>query len=257
MIPLNPSKKFPPMKNETDSSKLIVMSGGGKGGVGKTLTISGIADFYRSNGIQPVMFDCDTENKTRGSLSHFFGDAPKLDIRNERGMDRFIDSVLTTPSRIVLADLGAGSGRDTFAWFDSMHAELAGMGIRFTAAITITSSSSSVETIFNWAEALGPRVQYLVVRNRVMGDDFGYFDQTGPGRAFIAKARPAVIDLERRAIEIQAELENRGLTARQALEAPADRRGDLLGGASARIRMQGYAHRFEKALLGVKEILLP
>src|ERR1019366_7661928 len=56
----------------TKPTKLIVFSCGGKGGVGKTTVATAIADFYSTRAIPATLFDCDTENKQRGSLSHFF-----------------------------------------------------------------------------------------------------------------------------------------------------------------------------------------
>lgn len=242
----------------TKLSKRIVFSCGGKGGVGKTTVATAIADFYTARGIAATLFDCDTENKTRGSLSHYYPAAGKLDIRTERGLDQFIDAALSADSPVALADLAAGSGRDTFQWFDTMFEGLAATdGIRFTAVATITSAASSVESLFSWAEALRDRVRYLVVKNHVAGDDFGYFERTEPGRAFIAQAQPSVIELKARAREIQAELDNRGLTAAQAMSADAARRGPILNGGTARIRAEAYARQIDTALESARQLLLP
>lgn len=241
----------------TQPSKLIVFSCGGKGGVGKTTVAAAIADYYAARSVPATLFDCDTENKQRGSLSHFFPSATKLDIRVERGLDRFVDTMLTAETPVALADLAAGSGRDTFAWIDTMFDGLAAEGFQFTAVATITSAASSVETLFTWSAALRDRVRYLVVKNRVAGDDFGYFEDTAPGRAFITAAKPAVIGLRARAREIQAELDNRGLTPAQMMAADADRRGPLLNGGTARIRAQAYATQIDAALESARRLLLP
>lgn len=237
--------------------KLIVFSCGGKGGVGKTTVATAIADFYVTRAIPATLFDCDTENKQRGSLSHFFPDAAKLDIRAERGLDLFVDTMLTSETPVALADLAAGSGRDTFEWIDTMFDGLSAEGIRFTAVATITSAASSVETLFTWSAALRDRVRYLVVKNRVAGDDFGYFDDTESGRAFLATAQPAVIELRARAREIQTELDNRGLTPAKMAVADADRRGPLLNGGTARIRAQAYATQIDSALESAQHLLVP
>ena len=238
-------------------SKLIVFSCGGKGGVGKTTVATAIADYYAARGIAATLFDCDTENKQRGSLSHFFPDAVKLDIRTERGLDAFVDAALATEAPVALADLAAGSGRDTFQWFDTMFDGLAASGIRFTAVATITSASSSVETLFTWGNALQDRARYLVVKNHVAGDDFSFFENTEPGRNFLAKAAPVMIELKVRAREIQTELDNRGLTAAQAIAANAGRRGPLLNGGTARVRTEAYARQFDTALESSRDLLLP
>lgn len=241
----------------TKSSKLIVFSCGGKGGVGKTTVATAIADYYAARGIPATLFDCDTENKQRGSLVHFFPEATKLDIRSERGLDQLVDSVLAAEAPAALADLAAGSGRDTFQWFDTMFDGLDAAGIRFTAVATITSAASSVETLFTWANALGTRARYLVVKNHVAGDDFGFLENTEPGRAFLAQAAAIVIDLRTRAREIQTELDNRGLTAAQAVAAEASRRGPRLNGGTARVRAEAYARQIDAALDSAGEILHP
>ena len=241
----------------TKPTKRIVFSCGGKGGVGKTTVATAIADFYAARGIAATLFDCDTENKQRGSLSHYYPNAGKLDIRTERGLDQFVDAALSADALVALADLAAGSGRDTFQWFDTMFDGLGEAGVRFTAVATITSAASSVESLFTWAEALQDRVSYLVVRNHVAGDDFGYLERTEPGRAFMAQARPIVSELTARAREIKTELDTRGLSAAQAMSADANRRGPLLHGGTARVRAQAYAHQVDTALESAHAILLP
>ena len=241
----------------TKPTKLIVFSCGGKGGVGKTTVATAIADFYATRAIPATLFDCDTENKQRGSLSHFFPVATKLDIRVERGLDRFVDTMLKAETPVALADLAAGSGRDTFEWLDTMFDGLAAEGFRFTAVATITSAASSVETLFTWSAALRDRVRYLVVKNQVAGDDFGYFDRTEPGRDFVATANPTVIVLRARAREIQTELDNRGLTPAQMMVADAERRGPVLDGGTARIRAQAYATQIDLALESARKVLCP
>jgi hypothetical protein len=37
------------------------------------------------------------------------------------GFDEFVEKVLCDNAPMVLADLGAGSGKFTFKWFDDMH----------------------------------------------------------------------------------------------------------------------------------------
>jgi len=240
---------------KTTPSKRIVFSCGGKGGVGKTTVAAAIADYYAARGIAATLFDCDTENKQRGSLSHFFPAAEKLDIRAERGLDRFVDTMLTAATPVALADLAAGSGRDTFEWIDTMFDGLAAEGFRFTAVATITSAASSVETLFTWSAALRDRVRYLVVKNHVAGDDFGYFERTESGRAFMATAQPAIVSLRARARELQTELDNRGLTPAQMMAADVDRRGSLLNGGTARIRAQAYATQIDTALDSARNLL--
>jgi len=60
------------------------------------------------------MVDADIDNKSRGSLSHLFKGTPKIDIRTDHGLDQFIGMVLDDKAQTVLADLGAGSTKETY-----------------------------------------------------------------------------------------------------------------------------------------------
>ncbi len=112
-------------------------------------------------------------------------------------------------------------------------------------------------TISDREEMIGNRARYLVVKNRIAGDDFGYFEDTEPGRAFLTKAEPIVIDLKTRAREIQTELDNRGLTAAQVGTAEAACRGPLLNGGTARVRAEAYARQIDAALDSARSLLHP
>jgi MinD-like ATPase involved in chromosome partitioning or flagellar assembly len=91
--------------------KRVILSMGGKGGVGKTSVMTGLAEWFEENEIPVKLLDLDTENKTRGSLTHFFGGrVPKVDIHTPAGLDAFIDE-LTEGAPVILADMGAGAGQ--------------------------------------------------------------------------------------------------------------------------------------------------
>src|SRR5438046_9659562 len=53
--------------------KRVILSMGGKGGVGKTSVMAGLAEWVEANEIPVKLLDLDTENKARGSLTQFFG----------------------------------------------------------------------------------------------------------------------------------------------------------------------------------------
>ena len=74
--------------------KRVILSMGGKGGVGKTSVITGLAEWFEENEIPVKLLDLDTENKARGSLTHFFGGrVPKVNIHTPAGLDAFIDEL--------------------------------------------------------------------------------------------------------------------------------------------------------------------
>ena len=78
-----------------------------------------LAEWYDENQIPCTMLDLDIENKKKGSFSHFFPDrAVKIDINTPAGLDAFIDHADKEPD-IILADMGAGSGKVSSGWFNS------------------------------------------------------------------------------------------------------------------------------------------
>src|ERR1035441_3095591 len=84
--------------------KRVILSMGGKGGVGKTSVMTGLAEWFEENGIPVKLLDLDTENKARGSLTHFFGGrVPKVDIHTSAGLDAFIDELMDG-APLILAD---------------------------------------------------------------------------------------------------------------------------------------------------------
>ena len=132
---------------------------GGKGGLGKTGLMAAFTEWFDANNIPLQLLDLDSENKARGSLTHFFGErAPKVNIHTPAGLDTFVDQ-LVDGAPVILADMGAGSGQVTYDWFDRMYPDVAGAGIVFTAIGVVTSDPASVESVLAMggaATAAGP-----------------------------------------------------------------------------------------------------
>jgi hypothetical protein len=237
--------------------KQIIFTEGAKGGSGKTTFVASLADFFFAEGIPVKLVDADIDNKTRGSLSHLFKGTPKLDIRTEHGLDQFIGMVLDDNAQTVLADLGGGSSKEIWAWFDQMYDSVKEEGIRFLAIGVCTNDSATASAILDWAYALQDRVNYLVVKNKVVGDDFSYLFSSEPGRRFLQTVKPTVVEMEKRLIDIQQELNDRGLSLRQALNASPDVAGPILSQSYNRMRIRGYVNRVENQFSGIIDVLLP
>ena len=95
----------------------ILFTQGGKGGVGKTTIITPLTAWIRSKGFHPVLLDFDNENREKSSFQSFYPEAQKIDIHAPDALDR-VFHFLETPGSIVIADQGAGSGAETFSWFN-------------------------------------------------------------------------------------------------------------------------------------------
>jgi MinD-like ATPase involved in chromosome partitioning or flagellar assembly len=229
---------------------------GGKGGVGKTNLMTGLAEWYDHHQIPVTLLDLDTENKTRGSLSHFFGSSvPKINIHTPECLDAFLDYLDDGPP-IVLADMGSGAGRVTHDWFDQMYDPVSARGIVFTAVGVITPDPASVESVLTWADRLQRRVSYLIVENEIdVNATFTYWRDTAQALTFQKMFQPAVIQMGYRLPHLETAMRNHGVTltdiARGRTEVPELRL------TKAIIRAEAYRCRLFAQFDQVKQLLLP
>src|SRR5438105_9111865 len=182
----------------------VILSMGGKGGVGKTSVMTVLAEWFDVNDIPVKLLDLDTENKARGSLTHFFsGRAPKVNIHTPAGLDSFVDHLSGGP-QVILADMGGGSGQVTYDWFEKMYPDVAEAGIAFTAIGVVTADPASVESVLAWAKRLQHRVRYLIVENNVTEySDFTFWRESKQALQFQEVFKPAVIRMDYRLADLE------------------------------------------------------
>ena len=238
------------------AEKRIILSMGGKGGVGKTIVMTGLAEWFEENEIPMNLLDLDSENKSRGSLAHFFGArAPKININTPAGLDAFVDH-LADGAPVMLADMGAGSGQITHDWFERMYPDVAEAGIVFTAIGVVTADPASVESVLAWAARLQKRVAYLIVENSVAEHtDFKYWHESEQAQQFQKMFEPAVIHMDYRLPDLENASRNHGVTLGQI--AGRTTNAPELQKASFVMRAQSYRRRMFAEFDRVKELLLP
>jgi MinD-like ATPase involved in chromosome partitioning or flagellar assembly len=229
---------------------------GGKGGVGKTALMMSLAEWYDHNEIPVQLLDLDTENKARGSLTHFYpGRATKVNIHTAAGLDAFVDC-LYEGIPVVLADMGAGAGKVAADWFDAMYQPAAEAGIAFTAIGVVTEDPASVASVLGWASQLQRRVACIVVKNSTSPQsDFHYWNNSSEVREFLRVFNPAEMQMGYRLPELEGASRNHGVT----LGSVADRKTDVpeLQKASFVMRAQSYRRALFAEFDSVKEVLLP
>lgn len=238
------------------AQKRVVLSMGGKGGVGKTSVMVSLAEWFDSNQIPVQLLDLDTENKARGSLMHFFSHrAPKLNIHTPAGLDGFVD-YLTAGAPVIIADMGSGSGQVTYDWFERMYPDVAEAGILFTAIGVVTADPASVESVLAWGARLQNRVAYLIVENSVTEHaDLTYWHESDQAQQFRNVFQPAVIHMDFRLPDLENAARNHGVTlgdvAAKRTVAPELQKASLV------MRAQSYRRRMFAEFDKVKNLLLP
>jgi hypothetical protein len=202
------------------------------------------------------MLDLDTENKARGSFTHFFGGGvPKINIHTPAGLDAFVD-ILSEDASVILADMGAGAGRITHDWFDKMYVDVADAGVVFTAIGVVTSDPASVESVLVWGAALQDRVDYVIVENSLAEHpDFTYWQESEEAREFRARFKPVIVRLDYRLADLENAARNHGVTLGQIARRTSG--AAELQKASLVMRAQSYRRRMFAEYDKAKELLLP
>ena len=122
--------------------------------------------------------DLDTENKKKGSFSHFFRSGRSRSTSAPRGASTHL-STIPTRSRTSSSPTWVGEWQDFHRLFNSMYESIADT-LSFTAIGVVTSDPASVESLLNWAAQLQNRVSYLVVLNQQedIQVDFTYWERS-------------------------------------------------------------------------------
>jgi MinD-like ATPase involved in chromosome partitioning or flagellar assembly len=232
----------------------VIFTQGGKGGVGKTAFTTLLVEWFHAKQLDHTLLDLDTENKSRGSLAHFFREARKVNIHTPEGLDSFLD-VLESGAPLVVADMGAGSGAVAQKWFDSMYDSAREIGIVFTAVGVITPDPASVESVLSWAASLQDRVQYLIVRNALTDPaDFTYWDESKQARQFREAFQPHEITMEYRLPKVENPTRQHGITLARVADRQADR--PELEPLTVVMRAQAYRRNLFAEIERVKDLLL-
>lgn len=242
--------------NAQQPCKRVVFTQGGKGGVGKTDFMIHPAQWFVAKEIPFTLLDLDTENKSRGSLKHYFnGLATKINMHTEAGLDMFID-FLSDGAPVVPGDMGAGSGQVALKWFETMYPDLADQNIVFTAIGVVTPDPASVESVLSLAARLQNRVEYLIVENAVTSQaDFSYWRDSDQCVRFREAFRPVVLSMEYRLANLENASRQHGVTLAQIAQRTTN--VTELQKASFVIRAQSYRRRLFQEFEKAKELFLP
>ena len=157
----------------------IHLVGGEKGGVGKSLVARLLAQYFIDRGIPFLGFDAD---RSHGALLRFYaGYASPVVVDRYESLDTIVEAALAEPGRTVLVDLAAQTQEPLANWIESsslldLEEEA---GIEITYWHVMDSGRDSVDLLRALLDRFGSRMRYVVVLNRVRGEDFAILDASG------------------------------------------------------------------------------
>ncbi len=153
--------------------------GGEKGGVGKSLVSRLVAQYLIDKELPFLGFDTD---RSHGALLRFYsGFASPVLIDRYEALDSIIEAAVEQPDRRILVDLAAQTHDPLVKWMDESGVlDVAGeSGFTITYWHVMDSGRDSVDLLKKLLDRFGARLNYVLVRNQMRGDDFGMLEQSG------------------------------------------------------------------------------
>ncbi|CAN5440905.1 hypothetical protein BH09PSE5_BH09PSE5_49300 [soil metagenome] len=157
----------------------ILLVGGEKGGVGKSVVARLLAQYMIDHEMPFIGFDTD---RSHGSLLRFYANyASPVVIDNYGSMDKIIEAAVEVPERRVLVDLAAQTHAPLVKWMDESGvldmADESGMSVRYWHVMD--SGKDACDMLKRLLDRFGARLNYVVVLNQLRAETFEIFEQSG------------------------------------------------------------------------------
>ena len=238
----------------------IIFTAGAKGGTGKSTILRFLITYLRENDLDPYLLDMDDESRT---MRRYFPEAEWVETAKVSSNDILIQKVVAEGRKLIVADLKAGTGRDTLLWwkdvpFEDLSAEY---NVKFICILSITSHPDSVHSAMNWATELKNKVSYVVCKNHKDGDVFSDYDHSNQAVIFRTERNPIHVLIPELDAEYMAPLERKNLTVAEALKASGapsinDKEIEpILTEYMVRARLRSFQRNIYKQLEPVLELL--
>jgi hypothetical protein len=157
----------------------IHLIGGEKGGVGKSMVSRLLAQYFIDLSIAFTAFDAD---RSHGALLRFYsGYSTPVLVDQYESLDAIVEAATIQPERRILVDLAAQAGEPLTRWMDeSQLLEVApelNLNIRYWHVMD--SGRDSVDLLRQLFDRYQSRLNYVLVKNQLRGNNFRIFDESG------------------------------------------------------------------------------
>ncbi len=150
-------------------SKDIIIVGGSKGGVGKSMVCAGVIDTLRAHGEAPVLIDSDTDNPDVYKMYKDEVRTETIDLDLAEGWIDFVNLCDTHGDCPVVVNTAARNNRGVSAHAQTLHHALAELHRRVVTFWVINRQRDSLELLGDYLEAMQGSVLH-VVRNGHFGE---------------------------------------------------------------------------------------
>ena len=166
--------------------------GGEKGGVGKSVVSRLLAQYWIDNEKVWRGYDADLSH---GALMRYYnGYSTALDMDKLESLDGLIEQAAEQPDQVSMIDLASQSGRKLHAWLDGIDMEELSAELELGLVFwhVMDDGKDSVTLLERLVDTYGEKVGYVVVKNRVHGDNFELFEKSAVRKTLDARETPVI-----------------------------------------------------------------
>jgi len=151
-------------------AKKIVLIGGSKGGVGKSLVSMAVIDYLQDQGESVLLIESDTSNPDVWKNYHECVETELLNLDESDGWIQLINVCDSKPDSIVVINTAARSNQGVTAYGTTLNSTLAELQRDLVTLWVINRQRDSIELLKNYMAAI-PNSFVHVVRNGYHGGE--------------------------------------------------------------------------------------
>ena len=151
-------------------SKDILIVGGGKGGVGKSVTAVGLIDTVRSRGDTPILLDSDTSNPDVSKMYKGEIRTETIDLDDPNGWIDFINLCDEFRDGPVIVNTAARNNRGVTAHAAMLHNAIGELDRKIITFWVINRQRDSLELLNEYMRTMTGSIVH-VVRNAYYGEE--------------------------------------------------------------------------------------
>lgn len=142
--------------------KTVIATVDNKGGVGKSVSSSILADALQAIGYKVAIADGDVDNRT---ISQIFKGVPEVvDIENHGSLDNFFANATDSDCDIVILDMPGRSSENFRRYIEAVGMDsLQEQGVRLVLALALSESSDAVDGAVNWVSAFSGHAEFFLL----------------------------------------------------------------------------------------------
>lgn len=193
------------MKQHTAKQHTVIISGGDKGGSGKTACLSAFADVLISMGYTVRLVDADAATQT---LTAIFPTHKVTSITTESAADlgRILNDISNNMTEdIALIDMPGGASAFAARYFKEKTAQdFESVGLRIIIAVTVANKVRILKGVRAWLNEFAGKYPIICFKNNMATDEGSQFklDATNTGTAILQLAGERIIEIPQMNLEM-------------------------------------------------------